>query len=97
MPSSQKLQIRLNPTRQECSLDGPLQSLGFLFRYKMKDGGYVHQDKIRLSLTLGPMGKVSQNASSLKPLGQFKPNCPGMIIGRSSCRLEIQDGRHRRK
>jgi hypothetical protein len=40
MPSSQKLQIRLNPTRQECSLDGPLQSLGFLFRYKMEDGGY---------------------------------------------------------
>jgi hypothetical protein len=28
------------------------------------------------------MGKVSQNASSLKPLGQFKPNCPRMIIGR---------------
>ena len=25
-----------------------------------------------------------QNASSLKPLGQLKPNCPGMIIGRSS-------------
>jgi hypothetical protein len=24
-----------------------------------------------LSLTLDPMGKVSQNASSLKPLGQF--------------------------
>jgi hypothetical protein len=24
------------------------------------------------------------NASSLKPLGQLKPNCPGMIIGRSS-------------
>jgi hypothetical protein len=37
-----------------------------------------------LSLTLEPMGKVSQNASSLKPIGQFKPNCPGMIIGRSS-------------
>jgi hypothetical protein len=37
-----------------------------------------------LSLTLDPMGKMSQNASSLKPLGQFKPNCPGMIIGRSS-------------
>jgi hypothetical protein len=33
------------------------------------------------SLTLNPMGKVSQNAASLKPLGQFKPNCPGMIIG----------------
>ena len=37
MPSFQKLQIQ---TRQECSLDDPLQSLGFLFRYKMEDGGY---------------------------------------------------------
>jgi hypothetical protein len=37
-----------------------------------------------LNLTLDPMGKVSQNASSLKPLGQLKPNCPVMIIGRSS-------------
>jgi hypothetical protein len=35
---------------------------------------------------LDPMGKMFQNASSLKPLGQFKPNCPGMIIGRSSTR-----------
>jgi hypothetical protein len=30
------------------------------------------------------MGIFFQNASSLKPLGQLKPNCPGMIIGRSS-------------
>jgi hypothetical protein len=30
------------------------------------------------------LGKMFQNASSLKPLGQLKPNCPGMIIGRSS-------------
>jgi hypothetical protein len=37
-----------------------------------------------LSLTLDPMGKMFQNASSLKPLGQLKPNCPGMIIGTSS-------------
>jgi hypothetical protein len=37
-----------------------------------------------ISLTLDPMGKMFQNASSLKPLGQLKPNCPGMIIGRSS-------------
>ena len=37
-----------------------------------------------LSLTLDPMGKMFQNASSLKPLGQLKPNCTGMIIGRSS-------------
>jgi hypothetical protein len=28
--------------------------------------------------------KMFQNASSLKPLGELKPNCPGMIIGRSS-------------
>jgi hypothetical protein len=39
-----------------------------------------------LSLTLDPMGKMFQNASSLKPLEQLKPNCPGMIIGRSSTR-----------
>ena len=40
--------------------------------------------KVGRSLTLDPMGKMFQNASSLKPLGQLKPNCPGMIIGRSS-------------
>ena len=37
-----------------------------------------------LSLTLDPVRKMFQNTSSLKPLGQLKPNCPGMIIGRSS-------------
>ena len=54
-----------------------------------------------LSLTLDPMGKMFQNASSLKPLGQLKPNCPGIVIGRSStkfmfflCRSKIQDGHH---
>jgi hypothetical protein len=40
-----------------------------------------------LSLTLDPMGKMFQNASSLKPLGQLKPNYPGKIIGSSSARL----------
>ena len=40
-----------------------------------------------LSLTLDPMGKMFQNASSLKPLGQLKPNCPGIIIGRSSTKF----------
>ena len=40
-----------------------------------------------LSLTLDPMGKMFQNASSLKPLGQLKPNYPGMIIGRSSTKI----------
>ena len=39
-----------------------------------------------LNLTTDPMGKMFQNASSLKPLGKLKPNCPGMIIGRSSTR-----------
>ncbi len=42
-----------------------------------------------LSLTLDPMGKMFQNASSLKQLGQLKPNCPGMIIGRSSVFMPI--------
>jgi hypothetical protein len=36
-----------------------------------------------------PMGKMFQNASSLKPLGQLKPICPGMIIGRSSTKFEL--------
>ena len=51
-----------------------------------------------LSLLLDPMGKMFQNASSLKPLGQLKPNCSGMITGRSSTKLrflfryEIQNG-----
>jgi hypothetical protein len=36
-----------------------------------------------LSLTLDPMGKMFQNASSLKPLGQMKPNGGhlGFLIG----------------
>jgi hypothetical protein len=40
-----------------------------------------------LSLTLDPMGKMFQNASSLKPHGQLKPNFPGMIIGRFSTKF----------
>ena len=40
-----------------------------------------------LNLTLDPLGKMFQNASSLNPLGQLKPNCPGMIIGRSSTKF----------
>jgi hypothetical protein len=45
-----------------------------------------------LSLTLDPMGKMFQNASSLKPLGQLKPNFPGMIIGRSSVFYADEEG-----
>jgi hypothetical protein len=40
-----------------------------------------------LSLTLDPMVNMFQNASSLKPLGQLKPNCSGMIIGRFSTKF----------
>jgi hypothetical protein len=39
-----------------------------------------------LSLTLEPMRKMFQN-SSLKPLGQLKHNCPGIIIRRSSTKF----------
>jgi hypothetical protein len=45
---------------------------------------FIMATTVGLSLTLDPMGKMFQNASSLKPLGQLKPNCPEMIIGRSS-------------
>jgi hypothetical protein len=50
-----------------------------------------------LNLTLDPMGKMFQNASSLKPLGQLKPNCPGMIIGRSSTKFRFPIGIKNRK
>jgi hypothetical protein len=42
-----------------------------------------------LSLTLDPMGEMFQNVSSLKPLGQLKPNCPGMIINQRLSRACI--------
>ena len=50
-----------------------------------------------ISLTFDPMGKMFQNASSLKLLEQLKPNCPGMIIGRSStnCMLFMPIGNPR--
>jgi hypothetical protein len=40
-------------------------------------------------LTLDPMGKMFQNASPLQSLAQLKPNCPGMIIGRSSTKFRF--------
>ena len=74
------------------TVDGPLQSLDFCSDIKWKMAATAG-----LSLTLDPMGKVSQNGSSLKPLGQFKPNCPRMIIGRSStkCRFFMPIGNPR--
>jgi hypothetical protein len=121
----------ISQTVHECSLDGPLQTLGFLFRYEIQNGGYVlrwrpswisdrHKKhkicrvpsndhswsvwfhnvfcsdiKLKMAATAGlslrmdPMGKMFQNASSLKPLGQLKPNCPVMIIGRSSTKFRF--------
>ena len=80
-------------------MDGPLQTVRFLFRYEIQNGSettniikaklymnvhwmvlyklYVFCSDMKfkmaatagLSLTLDPMGKMFQNASSLKPLG----------------------------
>jgi hypothetical protein len=36
----------------ECSLDGPLQTLGFLFRYEIQNGSYG-----RTKFNFGPYGK----------------------------------------
>ena len=58
------------------SLDVPLQTVGFFSDMKFEMAATAG-----LSLTLDSMGKMFQNASSLKPLGELKPNCPGMIIG----------------
>jgi hypothetical protein len=77
--------------------------LGFLTGIKVfcSDMKFKMAATAGLSLTLDPMGKMFQNAS-LKPLGQLKPNCPGMINGRPStkyllylCRSDLQDRRHR--
>jgi hypothetical protein len=54
----------------------------YVFLYEIQNGATTG-----LSLTLDSMGKMFQNASSLKPHGQLKPNCPGMIIGRSSTKF----------
>jgi hypothetical protein len=75
----------------EWSLGGPLPKLCTVIPTSNQDGRvFCSGMKFKmaatagLSLTLDPMGKMFQNASSLNPLGQLKPNCPGMIIGRSS-------------
>ena len=46
----------------------------YVFYFDMK---FKMAATAELSLTLmDPMGKMFQNASSLKPLRQLKPNCP---------------------
>ena len=70
-------------------MDGSLQTYVFCSDMKLKMAAMA-----RLSLTLDPMGIFFQNASSVKPLGKLKPNCPGMIIGRSAtkCRFFMPIG-----
>jgi hypothetical protein len=54
----------------------------FGFNYNLKvfcsDMKFKMAATTGLSLTLDPMGKMFQNVSSLKPLGQLKPSCPGI-------------------
>ena len=57
------------------------------FKFFGSDMKFKMADTAGFSLTLDPKGKMFQNASSLKTLGQLKPNCPGMIIGRSSTKF----------
>jgi hypothetical protein len=45
----------------------------------------VSQKKVFEHFPIG--SNVNLCPSSLKPLGQLKPNCPGMIIGRSSTKF----------
>ena len=80
MLSSQKLQIWLKPNCTWMFIRW--SSTNFTFFVPIKK--FKMAATAGLSLTLDPMGKMFQNASSLKPLGQLKPNCSGMIIGRSS-------------
>ena len=83
MPSSQKLQIWLKPNCTWMFIGW--SSTNFMFFILIWNSKWrLRQD---LSLTLDPMGKMFQNASSLKPLRQLKPNYPGMIIGRSSTKF----------
>ena len=73
-------------TVRECSLDGTSSDKQiYVFCSDMK---FKMVATAGLSLTLDPMGKMFQNAS-LKPLEQLKPNCPGMIIGRSSTKCQF--------
>ena len=69
--SSLKLMNWLNPNCKERSLECPLPSYCIYADRKSKMAAIAGP-----SLTLDPMGIMFQNASSLKPLGQLKPNCP---------------------
>ena len=87
------IKIRLNrkfeTMRVNCMIKAKLyKNVHWMVLYKLyvfcSDMKFKMAATAGLSLTLDPMGEMFENASSLKPLEQLKPNCPGMIIGRSS-------------
>ena len=73
-----KAKLYMGKCFKKCSLDGPLQSLCFLSRSEIQDQYklYVFCSGMKfkmaatagLSLTLDPMGKMFQNASSFNHL-----------------------------
>ena len=83
MPSSQKLQIWLKPKLY--------MNVHWMVLYKIyvfcSDMKFKMVATAGLSVTLDPMGKMFQNASSLKPLGRLEPNLTGMFLGWSSTKL----------
>ena len=81
--SSLKLMNWLNPNCKWMIIE--ISFTKFLFFYADRKSKMATTTGHRL--TLDPMGKMFQNASSLKPLGQLKPNCPGMVIGMSFTKL----------
>ena len=70
MPSSQKLMIKVKL----------YMNVHWMVLYNLKvfwsDMKFKMAATAELNLTLDPIGKMFQNVSSLKPLGQLKPNCP---------------------
>jgi hypothetical protein len=83
---------------QVCSLDGPLQTLDFLFRYEIQNGGYD-----RTKFNIGPYGEnVSKHFFSETTWiieTKLTRNDHWMVLYKVSvflCRAKIQNARHRR-
>jgi hypothetical protein len=79
-------------------LDGPLQTVGFLFRYEIQNGGYG-----RTWFHIGPYGKNISKRFFSETTGTIETKLPMndhlKVLYKVSvflCRSEIQDGRHRR-
>jgi hypothetical protein len=77
--SGSHLGITINIKNTKFVKDLPMIDAQFRLYVFCSDMKFKMAATAGLSLTLDPMGKMFQNTSSLKPLGQLKPNCPGMI------------------